>query len=158
MIKIEQMTPSHYEEVCDLSVSQEQMQYVGDINEILCLISTAVHPNVILADGAVVGFFLTDMTYQHAYDFCEAETLGFRAFFIDQRFQGQGLGTRAMSVIKSFIQSTYPAFNWLYLTVNCKNPVARHCYEKVGFEDTQTFYYGGNAGPQHIMRLGLHAC
>ncbi|UTV29171.1 GNAT family N-acetyltransferase [Photobacterium atrarenae] len=153
MIRIEAMKPHHLDEVIQLSVSDEQLPFVGTIDEILVNIDSVVHPHVILSDDHVVGFFLVDTTYANNYEFAESGSLGLRGYLIDQQYQGQGFGKSAVQQLSGFLAQAYPQFRQMYLTVNCKNPGAKHCYLSGGFEDTGSLYHGGAAGPQHIMKL-----
>ncbi len=43
----------------------------------------------------------------------------------------------------------------MVLTVNVRNQVARRLYLRHGFSDSGQLYLGGNAGPQHVLRLDL---
>ncbi|UXH99901.1 GNAT family N-acetyltransferase [Photobacterium sp. TY1-4] len=155
MIRIEAMKPHHLDEVIQLSVTDEQLPFVGTIDEILVNIDSVVHPHVIVSDGHVVGFFLIDTTYANNYEFAEPGSLGLRAYLIDQQYQGQGFGKLAVQQLNGFLAQAYPQFQQMYLTVNCKNPGAKHCYLSGGFEDTGSLYLGGAAGPQHIMKLAF---
>ncbi|MEL6114852.1 GNAT family N-acetyltransferase [Photobacterium sp. SP02] len=154
-IEIQGMTPAHLPQVAELSVATEQVKFVGTMEEILVNIDDTVHPHVIMDSDTVVGFFLIDTQYGHSFDFADSEALGLRAFFIDQRHQGKGYAKRAVLALRAFLESAYPDFAQIYLTVNCKNPAARHCYQQGGFADTHELYLGGAAGPQHIMRMAL---
>ncbi|GAB6261270.1 GNAT family N-acetyltransferase [Photobacterium sp. 53610] len=155
LIRIEAMKPAHLEQVAVLSVEETQVKFVGTMNEILVIIDNIVHPHVILDGETVVGFFLIDTRYGQCYDFSETDALGLRAFFIDQHHQGKGYGKAAVASLKPFLKSAYPEALQLFLTVNCKNPAARYCYEQGGFTDTGDLYLGGAAGPQHIMQMAL---
>ncbi|WP_442957012.1 MULTISPECIES: GNAT family N-acetyltransferase [unclassified Photobacterium] len=154
-IDIQGMTPAHLPQVAELSVATEQVEFVGTMEELLVNIDDKLHPHVILDGNTVVGFFLIDTQYGHRYDFAHPEALGLRAFFIDHHHQGKGYAKRAVLALKAFLLSAYPGFDQIYLTVNCKNPAARHCYQQGGFIDTHELYLGGAAGPQHIMRMVL---
>jgi RimJ/RimL family protein N-acetyltransferase len=151
------MNPSHAEQVAKLSVSDAQKPFVGTIDEILCNVSPSVRPHVIMDNGHVVGFFLLDNHYEQCVDFLEYESLGLRAYFVDQTHQGKGYGKRAITLLRPYLLAHYPQFKAIYLTVNCKNPAAIHCYKHAGFEDTQSIFLGGDAGPQHIFMQNLAA-
>lgn len=155
MITIERMSPSYSEFAIVLGVDPEQLPYVGTMTEILANVSEACHPHVVLVSELVVGFFLIDTAYSAGYDFCDGQSLGLRAFFIDKKHQGQGYGLAATAVLKPYLHAHYADYYCLYLTVNCKNPAAYHCYKKAGFADTEKVYLGGAAGPQHIMFMTL---
>lgn len=155
MVTIEKMIPSYSELAVMLNVEPEQLPYVGTMEEVLVNVSEVCHPHVVLVAEQVVGFFLIDTVYSAGYDFCDERSLGLRAFFIDKEYQGQGYGLAATAALKPYLKAHYSAYHHLYLTVNCKNPVAYHCYKKAGFDDTETLYLGGAAGPQHIMCMAL---
>ncbi|MBL4261054.1 GNAT family N-acetyltransferase [Vibrio fluvialis] len=155
MLTLQPMQPQHLTQVAELNVADEQVKFVGTIDEILVNIDDKIHPHLMLADGQVVGFFLIDTLYSQQYDFAGSHHLGLRAFFVSQQAQGNGYGKQAARLLKEYLQRLYPQFHRIYLTVNCKNPGARHCYLGGGFEDTGETYLGGAAGPQHIMQLDL---
>ncbi|WP_051326738.1 GNAT family N-acetyltransferase [Aliagarivorans taiwanensis] len=151
--------------VLDLAVAPQQQKFVGVIKDILTLASDTVQPWVIEQvtkrgngqDTSAVGFFLIDTTYSENYEFARKGGLGLRALFIDQRYQGQGLASLTLTQLSEWVFHEYPQHPSLYLTVNCKNPAAYHCYKKVGFVDTEQLYHGGQFGPQHIMVLNAGA-
>ncbi|WP_412498496.1 GNAT family N-acetyltransferase [Vibrio furnissii] len=155
MLTLQPMLPQHLEQVAELKVADDQLKFVGTIDEILVNIDDQIHPHVLVANGNVVGFFLIDTTYSLQYDFAGAHNLGLRAFFVSQQEQGKGYGKQAAACMKTYLHSSYPQFSRVYLTVNCKNPGARHCYLHGGFVDDGELYLGGAAGPQHIMHLDL---
>ncbi|WP_070967005.1 GNAT family N-acetyltransferase [Vibrio sonorensis] len=157
MVTLTPLTSDYSEQVAKLEVHDDQLPYVGTINEILAVVNNDVHPHLILSGGEVVGFFLIDTTYWCNYSFCDGESLGLRAFFIDKRAQGRGLGKAAVKSLAQYLSRQYSGFEKIYLTVNCKNPAAYSAYLKAGFNDTEELYRGGPAGPQHIMLLGLSA-
>lgn len=81
MIKLTPMTPSHLEQVITLSVADEQLPYVGTVEQVLLNADDKVHPHLVMDDDKVVGIFLIDTTYSLVYDFAPSGSLGFRAFF-----------------------------------------------------------------------------
>ncbi|MCW8344672.1 GNAT family N-acetyltransferase [Vibrio sp. ZSDZ65] len=154
MLTIEPLNEQNFEYVLMLSVPDEQRPYIGYINEIID--QSCQKPEetqwVICQAGKPVGFFLLDSAYANRYSFCPQGSIGFRSFLIDQQYQGQGIAKRAIRQI----QEQYMVWlgkdqSDLYLTVNCKNALARSLYVKAGFMDTEQLYLGGEAGPQHIM-------
>ncbi|MDW6001583.1 GNAT family N-acetyltransferase [Vibrio mangrovi] len=155
MLQIEPMYPKHQSEIELLSVNAQQRAFVGTMEEILVNISDWVHPHVVISEQQVIGFFLVDTRYSLNVDFCQPDDIGIRAFFIDSRQQGKGYGKLAVSLLKPYLQRQYPMHHQVYLTVNCRNKIAFHCYEAGGFKDTRALYLGGAAGPQHIMSLHL---
>ncbi|OAJ95751.1 GNAT family N-acetyltransferase [Vibrio bivalvicida] len=155
MITLTPMTPAYLEQVMTLSIAEDQLPYVGTIEEVLLNADDKVHPHLVLADDNVVGIFLIDTMYSGGYDFAPRRALGFRAFLVDITCQGKGYGSATTAELGSYLAQQYPNFNTVYLTVNCKNPVAYRCYLNNGFSDSGELYLGGAAGPQHIMLMEL---
>jgi RimJ/RimL family protein N-acetyltransferase len=155
VIEIQPMKPHHLEQVIKLKLTEEQIRFVGTMDEILVNINSDVHPHVILVKEVVVGFFLIDTRYWQDYDFTKSPGLGLRAYFISHQFQGRGYGKQAVESLGEYLASIYPDKNEVHLMVNYKNLTAKHCYLSGGFVDTGERYLGGIAGPQHIMCLKL---
>ncbi|NVD08019.1 GNAT family N-acetyltransferase [Vibrio sp. JPW-9-11-11] len=155
MITLTPMIPSHLEQVMTLSVAEEQRPFVGTIDEVLLNADDKVHPHLVMKDQCVVGIFLIDTQYFQLYPFADPTSLGFRAFLIDEAQQGFGYGQQALGQLAEYLARHYPDSERVFLTVNCRNALAYHCYIKVGFVDSPEKYLGGAAGPQHIMSLAL---
>ncbi|EAQ64337.1 hypothetical protein MED121_04438 [Marinomonas sp. MED121] len=151
MITIERLNESHLEDVRQVSLADEQVKFAGTAEEFLEDGSDFIHLHVIKHDGVLVGFFKIDTAYSDSYTFCQQNALGLRAFVIDVNQQGKGIGTGAVKALFTYLKQRYSGFDLIYLTVNCKNPGAKMCYLKGGFEDTGEQYLGGEAGPQYIM-------
>lgn len=155
MLNLHPMQPKHLAEVAELQVAPEQIKFVGCIEDIMVNIDNFIHPHVMLFNDTVVGFFLIDTTYSAQYPFAAPGSLGLRAFFVSEPFQGQGFGKQAVQLLSIYLPAHYPQYDTIYLTVNCKNPAAKRCYELGGFRDTGELYLGGDAGPQQIMILNF---
>lgn len=69
-------------------------------------------------------------------------------FMIDRRFQGRGLGTRALPRILAEMKKCYPGRRSLLLSVEPENQTAIRLYERFGFRLT-----GEYDGPEAVMRL-----
>ncbi|OOE69627.1 GNAT family N-acetyltransferase [Salinivibrio sp. IB868] len=154
-INVAPLTDADIDGVRQVSLHDQQVKFAGTADEFLAEDSETIHRHVIERAGKIVGFFKLDTDYASQYDFCPPKTLGLRMFVVDARYQGQGLGTGAVKALLAYLPVDYRDFNWVYLTVNCRNPVAKTCYQKGGFTDTGELYWGGAAGPQHIMFAAL---
>ncbi|NVJ58008.1 MAG: GNAT family N-acetyltransferase [Vibrionaceae bacterium] len=156
MLFIEKLTEPALEKVLELSVDDSQLKYVGTTEEILNGLPDSCIPHVIKCGEEVVGFFLLDFSYSESYEFArEKPCIGLRAYLIDARQQGKGYGVQAVKLLPNYVKSQFLGVRKIYLTVNCKNPIAKKCYEKAGFIDSGELYLGGAAGPQYIMFLNL---
>ena len=153
MITIEKLQSKHTEQLNSLSVSEEQLQFIGSLENIIANVNDSIHPYVIVVEECVVGFFLIDTAYSEKYQFAQHNSLGLRSYFIGRDFQGMGYGSAAILALFHYLPENYPNKSNVYLTVNCKNLSAKKCYLKGGFIDKEGLYLGGNAGPQHIMCL-----
>lgn len=107
------------------------------------------------ADGHPAGMFKLDPLYYQRHDFAGPRDLGLRGFLIDADRQGRGFGSAALAALPAHARSEYPVFDRVVLTVNLKNPIARHAYLKAGFTDRGEVYLGGGNGPQHVLWLDL---
>lgn len=156
MINIERLCASHTDAVKKIRLAEEQVRFAGTAEEFLSDGSDSMHQYVIRHDETIVGFFRIDTAYASQYPFCPQDALGLRGFVIDEGCQRQGIGTAAVKALFPYLKQSYPESGSVFLTVNCQNPVARHCYQKSGFTDTDEHYLGGPAGPQHIMFAELN--
>ncbi|MBT2774309.1 GNAT family N-acetyltransferase [Halomonas sp. ISL-60] len=151
MIKLEKLNAADIAEVRNIAVRDDQLKFVGTAKEFLADSNEATHLHVIKHNDQVVGCFKIDIAYADGYDFCTEGSIGLRAFIIDAKQQGKGLGTLAVKALFPYLKENYANYPRIYLTVNTKNPAAYTCYQKAGFHETGEQYLGGAAGPQHIM-------
>ncbi len=139
----------------NLAVTDDQLPYVGTVEALLEHQMEGWCYQVICREEKAVGFFNLDELYGERYEFADEKDLGFRAFFIDRRYQGMGIGSLVLKELKAYVSTNYPHRTSVVLTVNCKNKLAYQLYVKCGFQDDGDLYHGGNAGPQHILRMNL---
>lgn len=108
---------------------------------------------VVLRDGEPVGYFQLDRRSVPGAP-AGPHILGLRAFAIDHRAQGQGVGRGAMLALPAYVRERFPERRIVALTVNVDNPAAIALYAATGFKDAGTgLYHGGHAGPQHVLLL-----
>ena len=84
-------------------------------------------PCLIEEGGRLVGF-LTVRDLGHS--------VRFYAFFIDRRYQGRGLGRRALLHLIDWVKEHHPGARGIECGVRPENAVARHLYEDLGFRHT----------------------
>ncbi|WP_264875986.1 GNAT family N-acetyltransferase [Vibrio agarivorans] len=155
MIELDTLKPKYQEKILEISLTTEQEQFASSPLAFLADKTIGVDHHVIKIEGDVVGFFKLDRYFSEQNDFAPVRSLGLKAFVIDPAFQGQGIGQRAVNALPKYVKNHYPDFNTIYLTVNCKNDAAKHCYLKGGFIDSGELYLGGPVGPQHILYQDL---
>ncbi len=152
---IRRMRDDDRDDVLQLGVSEEQLPFVGTLENVLASLTPYKDCHVIEADGQIVGFFIIDRNYPNQYEFADPTHIGFRAYLIDHRQQGKGYGKASMRALKEYLQTEYPTYPAVVLTVNCRNEIARKIYLQAGFVDHGELYHGGKAGPQHILAMSL---
>lgn len=111
--------------------------------------------NVALNDnGDVVGFFVLHQHYQHeGYDTPE-EVVYIRSLSINERYQGNGYGTKIMMNLPEYVQSVFPDFGHLFLVVDAENEAAWNVYERAGFMHAAT-KEEGPIGKERLYYLDL---
>ena len=141
-----------------LRVTGDQHPFVGDTGFNLddALRDPLSDAMAILADSRVIGFYRLDRAPNAVTGRPLAQPhLGLRAFLIDHRRQGRGLGTRAVRACCDDAGRRHPRHRLLALTVNCRNHAAVATYRRAGFEDSGELFHGGAAGPQHLLLYRL---
>jgi GNAT superfamily N-acetyltransferase len=73
------------------------------------------------------------------------------SFMVARDCQGQGYAKTILNQLPDTLSKFFPDIRQLNLTVNFRNHGARALYTKCGFENTGDVYWGGPAGPQHIL-------
>jgi GNAT superfamily N-acetyltransferase len=137
-----------------LHVLPTQRAWVGAIADLLADVAQcpASEPMAILLDDAPVGYYRIEPTARSVagHDF-DVPALGLRAFFIDARWQGRGLGSRVLMMIFADLARRRPSARLLVLAVSRDNHAARRLYLRAGFTDSGELYHGGHSGPQHLL-------
>lgn len=151
-LEIEGFSPEMLSEVKAIQLGDEDKRFASSVDDFLSSGSEHMHLFIIKLNRNVIGFFKLDISYSSTHPFCSINDIGIRTLALDKRYQGQGLGFLSLKKLQRYLVNHYTNFQYLYLTVNHKNPVAISLYEKAGFEYTGEDYLQGPAGPQHIMR------
>ncbi|SEN43581.1 Acetyltransferase (GNAT) family protein [Loktanella fryxellensis] len=137
-----------------LRVAPGQVQFSDHPADVLDAPEAGATPYAMLRGGVVVGMLRLDTAFAAHHPFA-AHGIGLRSFIVGLAHQGTGVGTAATRALPALIAAHYPGTRTVWLTVNLRNPAARAVYLKGGFVDTGEHYLGGDAGPQHILRLDL---
>ena len=153
--RFERLTASDWPRVAHLRVAPDQQRFSGTVREAFDAGEAEVDFHGIFDGEDAVGFFKIDRGYSKSYGFAAPSDLGLRAFLIDLRHQGKGIGRRACRALPAHLAPLYPCAGTLWLTVNVINLPAIRSYRSGGFEDTGEIWPKGAAGPQHIMRCAL---
>ncbi len=138
-----------------IEVAPEQVVYCGTVDMAFRSEEEELDFYAIRNGAGCVGFFKIDLKYPRTQGFARPGDLGLRAFMVDHRHQGGGIGSGALMALPGYLARRYPQAEALVLTVNIRNQVAVRAYLKCGFRDTGEIHEGGLAGPQHVMRIPL---
>lgn len=164
---IEKVGLSDLNKLASIAVTTEQASFVSPPSEALTLISELGYedksiPFRIVHNDETIGFFTlnffcpiqsqADEEYYGGEGDCRIES-----FMIDQNYQRQGFGFKAVSAISALLKRDFPQINALKLSVNFRNKAAKSFYLKCGLSDMGKVYHGGSAGPQHIYRMELYS-
>ena len=78
--------------------------------------------NIVLNEqNKVIGFFVLHQYYQHeGYD-TPKKVVYVRSLSINEKYQGNGYGTKIMMFLPQYVQYLFPEFNHLYLVVDAEN-------------------------------------
>ncbi|MGY4787273.1 GNAT family N-acetyltransferase [Bacillus sp. OHL2] len=109
---------------------------------------------VILNEKEPVGFFVLNSTDRVKDYSNNPHALLLTSLSIHQTQQRKGYAKQAMSLLKQFVTSEFPAYNEIVLAVNHQNIPAQTLYSQVGFQDTRR-RKTGPIGDQIVMSLLL---
>ena len=151
-MRLRQLEDRDREAVESLTVSREQAAFVEPLAETLATTARERDNYVMDAGGVVVGFFQIDCTSGRQ---CMSGCLELHEVCVDQARQGQGYGRAFVEALPVFLNETYPEWDGVCLTVNCRNESARRIYELGGFQATGELKREGRSGPQFIMHRKL---
>ncbi|MDB1123772.1 GNAT family N-acetyltransferase [Vibrio algarum] len=152
MITIRKAKLRDYSTLMELEIDPSQETFVSGFGDLYKNRAPEQDFYVVNEGKELLGFFVIDKAFDKKFTFAEKNELGLRNLVIGKQYQGKGYGTLAMKRLLVYVYGAYSDSSSICLTVNKKNIHAYRCYEKAGFIDTDTFYFGGDAGPQHIMR------
>lgn len=142
MVRLEDIGPDNWRE--ELAVREDQRHFVSDPNRTLARAyayrAQRSQARLILDGDTPVGMLMW-------YDYPEQERYVFSQLFIDQRYQGRGLGGQAARLALDEMRrdGRYSKVVLCYIT---GNESARTLYEKLGFRPV-----GEPDGDENIMVL-----
>ncbi|MCB5198536.1 GNAT family N-acetyltransferase [Loktanella sp. TSTF-M6] len=148
-------TSDQRDALCALAVGPEQERFSSQPRLLLENPQDGIDVHLIYVDATLVGMFRIDRDFSREHPQVPSGAYGLRSMIIDQRHQGRGIGTAMIRALPAYMAQRYPQATQIYLTVNLRNPGARRSYLNGGFTDTGEHYLGGDAGPQHILRMNL---
>ncbi|MDP9698284.1 GNAT family N-acetyltransferase [Paenibacillus polysaccharolyticus] len=132
IIRIHPVTRDNWEQAIEISLHENQKHLVPSITEGLAYAyikpwDEAFDPYVLQIEEQVIGFFYLSYTPE------SLDNYWIGGFQIDKKFQGQGMGKRALRAIIDFITDKHPLCHVLSLTVERDNHIAQHLYTSMSF-------------------------
>lgn len=144
-VSLKKITSENWREALSLSVSPKQQKFVAAVTPPVAIAlakayirpdNRIIEPYGIYHQHTMVGFFNLHYTLNSEEDFWLFH------FFIDKRFQGQGLGSLAIKALIQHIKDIHPSCYCVRLTVHPENDAGKRFYTKLGFTEDNMLTYG----------------
>ena len=146
LVDYHDLTAPQRQQLGYLEVTQEQIQFSGDIYTALNTLLVRPSPNIcgfaLLSDEKPVGFFLLKRDDCLPHWAQEALTATLHALQIDHREQGKGLGKACLQALPAALRLKWPDITQLMLSVDADNSAAIGLYTGQGWIDTGEAYRG----------------
>lgn len=130
MVSLTEITPDNWR--CNLAVRKDQASYVASSTGLLARAyayrASRAQARLIVRDETPVGMALW-------YDLPEMDAYDFSQLLIDARYQGQGCGLQAATLVLEEMRRD-GRYAGVYLCYIQGNEAARKLYEKLGFTRT----------------------
>lgn len=135
-------------------LTDEDVYFTSPTREVLetCMVNDDCRMVLIIRESDIVGLFVLrhgEVIEKHTDN---PRALGLFSFSIDSNEKGQGIASRAVSMLADFIREHYRDVNEVVLGVNVRNPAAQRAYLKGGFVDTGR-QFEGEIGTQKIFSM-----
>jgi hypothetical protein len=138
-----------------LTVKPFQEVFCGQPVDFLTRPEGGGNVHVIKKEGAVIGMFCIDTGFHLGLTFAGSDTPGILSFIIDQKKQGQGLGTETCRMMSFYLRGANPISRGMYMLVHVSNAGAYKASTRGGWTDTGEKYILGHTGPQHILWMPM---
>ena len=145
--------PRKLAEALALSVQPDQQRFVADYAPIVLVGLAKAYvsplgltwlPFAIYAAHEMIGFL------ELALDPGSTDEYWMYHFFIDERYQGQGYGKKALAAFIEHVERHYPECRYINLTVHPDNLSAQKLYAAAGFVRTRDEAFGEPLFRLHI--------
>jgi len=152
-VTLREVTRENWRDTLHLAVSPEQQRFIADCVPIAAIALAKAYirpaglvwvPYAFYVNTEMVGF--TELAYEPG----SVENYWLFHFFIDQRYQGQGYGKKALQVFLQFIKDRHVECRSIQLSVHPENERAQHLYTSAGFQPT-----GAELDHEPVYRLRL---
>ncbi len=143
-ITLRKITGRTVRAICNLSVSEEQKNFVAPnaVSIAQAYFAKTAWFRAVYADETPVGFVMLAEVPKRGQHYLWR-------FMIDAKYQGKGYGRKALDLVIRHVKKD-PKAKVLYLSVVRAKGGAEGLYKSFGFEFT-----GKIEGTEHVMKLGL---
>lgn len=153
-----ELGPDEREAVRELRISDDQVEFAGTIAAAIDLAAGSderelVGLAIVAPDEKIVGFLLLKRGAA-APEWVPEQAAAVNALRIDERRQGEGLGTAAMQAIPAWVVAAWPEVTQLVLAVDEPNTGAIAAYTNAGWIDDGA-RIRGRVGWERRMTLPL---
>jgi diamine N-acetyltransferase len=144
-IVLKKINSENWREALGLSVYVDQQKFVAAVTPpvAIALAKAYIRPDGKIIDpygiynqNIMIGFFNLHYTPDSKEDYWLFH------FFIDKKFQRNGLGSDSIKELIRHLKHTHPSCNRLRLTVHHENVAGKVFYSKLGFIDDNTHTFG----------------
>ena len=144
--------------VAGLQISTVQIEYAGSVERAIQACESDTQDEVlgiaILCDQHIAGF-LTCKRGGSAPDWAPADAVVISGLRIDQTWQGQGMGVKALRILPVWLQRHWPGTVQIVLSVDEENIAGIRAYEKAGWVDMGVRVQGRIGWVRHMRHAGL---
>lgn len=153
MVTLREITRENWREALQLSVHPDQQRFVADYEPIVMIGLAKAYvsplgltwlPYAIYDGHEMIGFV------ELALDPGSTDEYWMYHFFIDQRYQGKGLGKKALAACIEHVERNYPECRRINLTIHPENLLAQQLYTAAGFIRTRDEAFGEPLFRLHI--------
>jgi diamine N-acetyltransferase len=144
-IVLKKINSENWREALGLSVNADQQKFVAAVSPPVAIAlakayirpdGKTVEPYGIYNQNIMIGFFNLHYTPDSKEDYWLVH------FFIDKRFQRNGLGSDSIKELIRYLKRTHPLCNRLRLTVHPDNEAGKVFYSRLGFIDDNFLIFG----------------
>lgn len=108
----------------------------------------------IYSDSQAIGYVVLDKAFAHYATFARRHELGLKYIAVDKHYQQKGVGKAVIQKLLVYAYAINGDSDSLCVTIPAKDEASRSFFTRVGFTDTNNFYYS-KIGKERIMRHKL---
>ena len=152
-VTVDRITRANWRDALLLTVRPDQQRFIAGYAPIAAIILSKAYvgaegmrwePYAFVSEGEMVGLAALATEPRHT------DQRWLFHLFIDERYQGRGVGRAALAAFISWVKEHHTSCQFLALTVHPENHVAQRLYTGMGFRPT-----GDERGGEPVYRVAL---